>query len=140
MTSIYPLLIVIAANTFYNIAAKSMPTNVDPFAGLTVTYFFAMITSVVFYYLIGNGTDVFVEFQKVNWTSYLLGFSIVALEFGYILVYRAGWAINIASLIANIGLALVLVFVGFLFYQESINGHQLLGVFLCVLGILFLSK
>lgn len=140
MNSLYPLLMVIAANTFYNISAKSMPENVDPFAGLTVTYFFAMITSIIFYYLIGSGGNVFVEFQKVNWTSYLLGFSIVFLEFGYILVYRAGWAINIASLIANIGLALVLVFVGFLLYQENISGYQLIGVFLCVIGILFLSK
>ena len=114
MNSLYPLLMVIAANTFYNISAKSMPENIDPLAGLTVTYFFAMITSIIFYYLIGSGGNAFVEFQKVNWTSYLLGFSIVFLELGYILVYRAGWAINIASLIANIGLALVLVFVGFL--------------------------
>lgn len=140
MNSLYPLLIVIAANTFYNISAKSMPENVDPFAGLVVTYFFAMITSVVFYYLIGSGKNIFFEFQKLNWTSYLLGFSIVALEFGYILVYRAGWPINMASLIANIGLALVLVFIGFLFYQESINANQLVGIFLCVTGILFLSK
>lgn len=140
MNSIYPLLIVIAANTFYNISTKSMPSNVEPFAGLTMTYFFAMLTSILFYYLIGAGNNIFFEFQKLNWTSYLLGFSIVALEFGYILVYRAGWAINVASLIANIGLALVLVFIGFLFYHENINAHQLFGVFLCVMGIIFLSK
>ena len=63
----------------------------------------------------------------------------VALEFGYIYVYRAGWTVNTASLVENIALACVLVFVGFFLYKESLSLRQLIGIGVCVFG-LFLIK
>ncbi len=35
---LWPILIVVAANTAYHISAKSTPANVNSFASLTVTY------------------------------------------------------------------------------------------------------
>ena len=61
----------------------------------------------------------------------------VALEVGYILTYRAGWKINTASLVTNIALAILLLFIGFLFYGEPITGRKLLGVVICGIGLLF---
>lgn len=55
------------------------------------------------------------ELSKLNWTAPTLGLAVVALEVGYILTYRAGWKINTASLVTNIALAILLLFIGFLF-------------------------
>ena len=38
----------------------------------------------------------------------------VGLELGYILIYRAGWKVSVASLVANLALACILVLVGVL--------------------------
>ena len=35
---IWPILIVVGANTFYHICAKSTPEGVNAFASLTITY------------------------------------------------------------------------------------------------------
>ena len=69
-----------------------------------------------------------------------LGLAVVALEVGYILTYRAGWKINTASLVTNIALAILLLFIGFLFYGEPITGRKLLGVVICCIGLFFLIK
>lgn len=69
-----------------------------------------------------------------------MGLAIVGLEFGYINLYRAGWNISTGSLVANVSLAIILIFVGVLLYHEQITRNQMIGIGLCLLGILFLNK
>ena len=68
------------------------------------------------------------------------GLSVVGLELGYILIYRAGWKVSVASLVANLALACILVLVGVLWYKEVLTGHQILGIGACVVGILLISR
>jgi len=136
---IWPLLLVVAANTFYHISSKSTPQNANPFMSLFVTYTVGACLSLVFY-LFGKN-DIFInEIKKLNWTCVALGLAIVGLEYGYIKVYRAGWDVSAGSLVANIGLAVVLVFVGALLYKEVVTVNRLIGIVLCVVGIIFLNK
>lgn len=140
LSYIWPILVVIAANTFYNIAAKSTPGGINPFATLTVTYATAAFLSIVLFYTTSGGKSLIGEIKSVNWTSFILGVAIVALEFGYINVYRAGWNVSTGSLVANIGLAVILIFVGVLLYEETITITQLVGIALCITGLFLINK
>lgn len=137
---IWPILIVIAANTFYNISTKSMPKGVQPFASLTITYLVACLLSVILYFITSENKNLFKEIHKTNCTAIILGCSIVALEFGFVKVYRAGWKISTGSLVANIGLAIVLLIVGILLYKENISLRQIAGMILCIGGIFLINK
>ena len=99
---LWPILIVVGANTFYNISTKSTPQGIDPFASLTITYLVAAALSLLMFFVTGEQKNLLTEFSKANCTSFLLGISVVALEFGYISIYRAGWKVSTASLVANI--------------------------------------
>lgn len=136
----YPILIVVAANTVYNICAKSTPAEANAFGSLTVTYLVAAIISAVAFLCTAGVKDIPAQLGKLNWSAIALGVSIVALEFGYILIYRAGWKISLASLTANISLAVVLLVLGVLFYKEHINGYQVAGALLCSAGLFLLTK
>ena len=116
---IWPIALVVLANVVYNISTKSTPAGANAFLSLAVTYLIAGICAILLYLLQGGHQKFTAELSKLNWTSIALGISVVALEFGYIHVYRAGWTVNTASLVANIALACVLVFVGFFLYKES---------------------
>ena len=140
MNMIWPILVIIAANIFYNIIAKSTPQGVQPFASLIITYLTAAIASAVLFFFTSQNKNLITEVQKVNWTSVAFGLAIVALEFGYICVYRVGWKISVGSLVANIGLACVLLLVGVILYKESISVRQILGMVLCVSGLILISK
>ena len=131
---IWPILIVVGANTFYHICAKSTPENANAFASLTITYLVGAAFSVAAFYLMGN-RDFIGELGKTNWTAWALGAIIVGLEFGTICVYRAGWKISVASLVMNIALACVLLAVGLLVYHETVSLRQGLGVLVCLVGI-----
>ena len=136
---IWPILIVILSNTFYNICMKSMPSDVNPFGALMVTYLVAtVISAIIFVYMVGP-SNVSYEIKKINLTSVILAIAIVGLEVGYVFVYRAGWAVNTASVVANIGLACVLIFVGYFLYKENVSLNQIAGIFVCMAGLILIN-
>lgn len=137
---LWPILLVITANTVYHVCAKSMPNGIQPFAALVVTYSIAALSSVVLFFITSEDKNMITELQKVGWLPYLFGIAIVGLELGYLYVYKVGWKISTGSLVANISVACVLLFVGAILYKETISPRQLLGVILCLTGILFVTK
>lgn len=136
----WPIIIVVAANTVYNISAKLTPSEVHPLASLSITYFTATLLSILLFFITSENRNIATEIQKTNWTAVALGFSIVALEFGYIYIYRVGWNVSTGSLVANISLACVLLIVGVFIYKENISFHQILGMALCTIGLFLVTK
>ena len=116
-----------------------MPNDVNPFGALMITYLVAaIISAIIFVYMVGP-SDVGVEISKINWTSVILALAIVGLEVGYVFVYRAGWAVSTASVVANIGLACVLIFVGYFLYKENVSANQIVGIVVCMFGLVLIN-
>ncbi len=137
---IWPILIVVSANTVYNISAKSSPTNISLFASLSLTYLVAMISSVIMYFLTNEKKDILLELSKANWTTYALGIAIVGLELGFLCIYRAGWKISTANLVVSITLTCVLMGVGLLLYKEALSLRQIFGIIICAVGLILIVK
>lgn len=135
-----PVVIIIIANVLYNVCAKSMPIKANPFFCLVITYILATICALVMYATSRNGRTLTQEVQLLNWAPFVLGVSLVALEFGYILLYRLGWNISIGSLVCNIILAILLLGIGLLFYHELLSPRQIFGVLLCMAGLFFINR
>lgn len=75
----------------------------------------------------------YIELGNAAW-----GLTLVAVEFGYILLYRTGWKISMASLLANVSVALLLAGIGVLFYKDVLLPRQIIGIILCLAGVFFL--
>ena len=136
---IWPILLVILSNTLYNICTKSTPGNVNAFGTLMITYAVATILTALIFVFLVKPENVLTELSRVNWTSVVLGMAIVGLELAYIFAYRAGWKVSSASLVANIGLAIVLIFVGVILYGENISLKQVMGILVCCVGLFLIN-
>ena len=130
---IWPVLLVVGANTFYHICSKSTPDNVQPFATLVVTY-------LVLFFVTSPEKNLFAAWKQVNWTAFAFGLCLVGLEFGYIQLYRAGWSVSVGPLVCNIALACVLLVIGVLLYKETLHLTQVLGMLLCVAGLILVNR
>ncbi|NMA34141.1 MAG: EamA family transporter [Clostridiaceae bacterium] len=137
---IFSIFLVVASNTMYHICQKSTPEQVNPFAALLVTYATATaITAVtLFFYKPENG--LIESIKQLNWTSIVLGISIVGLELGYLLAYRAGWNISVGSLVASILLALVLIPIGIMLYHEKFELTKVIGSVFCIVGLILINR
>lgn len=135
-----PIIIVVAANTLYHICAKAVPGGVNAFVSLIATYLTAAFISLIIFLVTSQNKNILIEVKELNWASLVLGLSIVGLEFGFILLYRVGWDISVGSLVCNITLAMVLIVIGLLFYKEHISMNQIIGITLCIGGLIFINK
>ena len=135
LSYVWPIGVVVISNIVYQIAAKSVPSGIDPFASLTITYVIGALTSLILYYLLNKGGNIVGEFGKINWATIIMGIVIVGLEVGYIYAYKAGWEISKAQIVQSVTLAIILIFVGYVLYQEKISWTKILGIIVCLAGL-----
>ena len=136
---IWPIALVVLSNVVYQICAKSVPDGMDPFASLTVTYLIAAAASAGLYFALNRGGDLLKEYGKLNWAPVALGIVIIGLEVGFIYAYKAGWPVSTASVVQSAFLAVALLFVGFLAYHEALTWNKLLGVAVCLAGLVLIN-
>lgn len=140
MNAYIPLLIVVTANTFYQICAKATPAGINTFASLSVTYAVGAAASIALYFLTQKNADLLAEYRQVNWSSFALGLCIIGLEAGFILLYKAGWPVSTAQIVQSAFLAVVLLVVGRVLYHEAVTPQKLVGVAVCLAGLYLLNK
>ncbi len=136
----FSLGLAVASTALYHLFQKITPANANPALTLTVTYTTAAIICVAlipFYPLKGGLLQ---SFRQLNWASVGLAFAIVGLEVGFLLAYRAGWNISVAAVIANVGVTLLLVPIGLLFFKEKVSPINLIGIVVCVIGLVMVNK
>lgn len=131
-----PFLIVVAGNVGYHIIAKSTPAAAPPFLSLSITYLVSFLLCAAAYLF--TGATLRHDLPALNWACFAWGIALVAIEFGYLLLYRSGWKISMASLTVNITVAILLALIGVLFYKDLLLPRQCIGIALCLLGIFFL--
>ena len=139
LSYIWPIALVVLSNTVYQICAKSVPEGMNPFASLTVTYLIGAVISGVLYFALNRNANLLREIRMINWASIVLGVVIIGLEVGFIYAFRAGWQIGTAQIISSAMVAVLLIFVGWLLYHEAITWNKLLGIAVCIAGLVLIN-
>ena len=139
LSYIWPIALIVLSNTMYQICAKSVPEGMNPFASLTVTYLVGALLSGILYYALGNHSGLLKEYSKLNWAPIVLGIVIVGLEAGYIFAFKAGWQVSTAQVVQAAILAGVLLFVGWLLYHEAMTWNKIIGIVICLIGLVFIN-
>ena len=68
-----------------------------------------------------------------------LGVVIVGLEVGWIYAYKAGWPVSTAFIVQSAFLAAALLAVGYILYHENLTWNKILGVIICLIGLVFIN-
>ncbi len=136
---VWPIALVTLSNVVYQICAKSLPKGINPFASLIITYLIGAAASAVLFFLTGHEEGLIKEYSKLNWSPFALGIVIVGLEAGWIYAYKAGWQVSVGFIVQSAFLSSVLLFVGYFLYQEALTWNKLLGVAVCLAGLIILN-
>lgn len=139
MAFVFPMALVVVSNIFYQICTKSVSKEIDPYASLIVTYLVGAAASAVLYFTLGSGGNLIKEYGKLNWASFVLGIVIVGLEAGWIYAYKAGWQVSTGFIVQSAFLAAALLLVGYFLYHETLTWNKLVGVAVCLIGLVFIN-
>lgn len=129
----------VLSNVLYHVFQKLIPGNVNPLLSLAVTYLVAAVATLLLLPLFPIQGTLGAEIRKLNWTSVALGAVIIGLELGFLLAYRSGWNISIASLVANTTVALLLIPIGLLLFKEELSTTNILGIVLAIVGLVLVN-
>lgn len=132
------ILLAIASSALYHFSARSTPAQVNFPVSLGFTYLVALVITLGIALLFPSPNGVLFELRRLNWASLLLGIAIVGIEFGFLLVYRSGWNLGLAAVFVNVAASLILVPVAILLFKDRFNWVNVLGVLVCLAGLLML--
>jgi len=125
---------------FYHVLQKITPSEVNPVVSLAATYVVSLVATLAllpFFPLRGTWRA---EIGSLTWPSYVLGFTVVGIEFGFFLAYRAGWNASAAALGVNTLASVALLVVSTVFLKESLGPRQIAGLFVCIAGLWLLTS
>ncbi len=135
-----PVAIVVLSTVLYHVAQKSIPSEAPPLASLLVTYAVAIAGTLALLPFFPVRVPLLRAFRQLNWSSAAIGVTIVGVELGFLLAYRAGWRVSVGAAVANAAVAALLVPLGMLLFGERLSATNALGLLLCVAGLVLAGR
>lgn len=136
----WPIALLVVAHTIYQISAKSVPEAMDPFAAVFFNYVIAAALAFGLWMIMGQDRSLPTQLGKMNWAPVTMAMAITAVEVASVFMYKVGWNISIGSTISSIMTAIALVGVGVLIYKEVVTANQLIGIGLCIVGLVVMNR
>lgn len=135
----FSITLAIASSAFYHFTAKSTPSNVNFTVSLLVTYALAFVITLAGFFFFPVKDGIMAEIRQLNWASIGLAVAVVGIEFGFLLVYRSGWNLGIAAVLVNVVASLILVPVAIFIFRDKITWINILGILVCLVGLVMLN-
>ncbi len=138
----FSMLLAIAGLTTYQIFMKAAPRDVNPWGLMAMVYGLAAVACVAAAALwrrfIGPAEPM--PTLATLGPAALIGLSVILIEIGYLLVYRAGWSISVGPGVAQAVTLSILFILGFVCFAEKVTASKSAGMALCLAGVWLLSR
>ena len=135
------MLLILASFVTYHLVTKGLRADINPFLFLVPVYAVALAVSAALAFVPGvapaGGSGLATRDLVL---ALVLGLALVGIEAGFILAYRAGWAVSLAPTVANVAVAVVLLPVALLVLREKVSLVNLAGLGLAVLGLALMAQ
>lgn len=137
MRSPFPLAIVIGAGIAYHVVQKAA-SAARPWRMLAIAYAAALTASLALA-LASKDAGATPPHRELG-AALLLGLAIFGVEAGFFFVYRAGWPLASASVIASITVTAVLAVVGVIAFGDRLTATRAAGLVLTVVGAALVAR
>ncbi len=134
------LAIAIVATVGYHLVLKVTPAPVNPFLSLAVTYAIGATAFMAIYAAMPGSISLRASVQMLNWTALGLAVTVVLLDLGFLMLYRAGFNVSFGQLVTQSAAALLLLLLGFAFFREKLSLANVGGILLCVVGLWLINR
>jgi drug/metabolite transporter (DMT)-like permease len=133
-----PMLLIVGSFVAYHLVTKSLRADINIFGFLSLTYAVALAVTLAAW--------VWTRGDAMTWSgsdvalAVILGLSLVGIEAGFVLAYRAGWSIAVAPTFGNVALALVMLPIAVLFLSQKVTWQTAAGIALCASGLILMAR
>lgn len=125
------VILAITGSVVYHLSIKYVPSEVNPFLSLSLSYGIALLVCLPGIFLYDGSRSV----QILNWSVAGVALGILGIEMGFLLLYRAGGHLGMSSLMTNAASSLLLLPIGLLLFREIFSVTRLLGMGVTLCGL-----
>ncbi len=130
----------ITGQVLYHVTQKSVGAGTHPVVSLVAFYLIAALLSLPLLWLFPLRASVAEEVGRLDWAVFGVGVSIVLIEVGFLLAYRAGGNLSSAFVSTAAAVTVALFLVGLVMFGERSSATRLAGVALCLGGVWLVSR
>ena len=135
-----PLLLTISGLVVYQISSKSVPRAAHPLVAIIAAYVIATAICLLAIFRWPVGGSISDSVRQLNWSVAGVGLGAALIEVGFLLAYRSGWPLSLASLVVNVSAAVILVPIGLAMFDERLSLAKMMGAALCLVGLVLISR
>lgn len=132
---VFAFVLAITGQVLYHVTQKSISPGTHPVISLLMFYLLAAVLTLPLFLLFPLQTSLWGEVQKLNSAVYGVALSIVLIEIGFLLAYRAGAELSSAAVLTAAVVAISTLLIGFAFFREALSLAKVAGIVLCIAGI-----
>ncbi len=132
--------IAIAGQVLYQLMQKGVSHSANPVLSLLAFYLLAALMSLPLFWLYPLQAGLGTELKELNLAVVGVAVSIVLIELGFLLAYRAGGTLQASYVTSAAFTTCALVLIGALAYAERVTLPKAAGLALCLAGIWLLSR
>ncbi len=133
------LLVAVTGQVLYHVTQKMVAPGAHPVLSLVAFYIVAALATLPLFWMFPMATPVAEEIGKLNWAVAGVAVSIVLIEIGFLLAYRAGGELSSAFVMTAAVVAVSTLVLGVLAFNESVSMAKIAGIALCLAGIGLIS-
>lgn len=135
----FSITLAICSSALYHFSQKQIPAGVNPIVSVIVTYIISLVICFGLLYFVWPSGGLWGAVKQLNWASYVLAFSLIGLEVGFLLVYRSGWNIGLASVLVNVVASLILIPLALFVFKDKLSWVNIAGILVCLVGLVMLN-
>jgi drug/metabolite transporter (DMT)-like permease len=129
------LVIAVTGQVLYHVTQKSVSAGAHPVVSLIAFYAVAALLSLPLLWLFPLNAPLLDEFSRLNGAVYGVAASIVLIELGFLLAYRAGGSLSSSFVLTASVVTASLFLIGAVAFNEGVSVSRLAGIGLCLAGI-----
>ena len=134
------LAIAITGQVLYHVAQKSVSPGAHPVVSLVAFYAIAALLSLPLLWVFPLTASLPAEASRLGGAVAAVAGSIVLIELGFLLAYRAGGGLSSSFVLTASAVTAVLFVVGSVAFDERVTAVKVGGIGLCLAGIWLISK
>ncbi len=132
--------LVVISVLLYHVTQKNIPQDTNPLIVVAAAYFFAICVCLTGFFIAGDGKKLTEIFRANNlFFVALLGIAAIGIELGFLYAYRTGWKVSTTATTTGTFITIALAFVGVLWFKETLTVVNVVGIALCILGVVFIN-
>ncbi len=123
----------------YQYFVKLVPGSINPVVSVIGQYVAALVLGICILPLFPVQGGLWQQVRQLNWIQLALAVSVVLIELGFLLMYRAGWNLSTGNLVTGVVINVLLAGLGVTLLGERLQLINVAGVALCLAGVALIS-